>query len=106
MRELRDLLGRWHQWRRAYTVERGYARLSLADRVPDPYDDDELEQMEMRELERIITSMPRLLQIALMHVGRAEHLGVEVMHHPALDNREARRALVERALAELKRRLP
>jgi hypothetical protein len=49
--------------------------------------------------------MPRELQLALQHVARAECLGVEVLHHPTLANAAVRETLVQRALADLQRRL-
>lgn len=100
---LGSLLGRWHQWRRAYSHERGYARPALV--VSDTDLEDELEQLTMRILDATVEALPRDLQLAAQHAARAECLGVEVIMNPRLGGREERDRLVQRALAELQRRL-
>jgi hypothetical protein len=103
-RRLGSLLGRWHQWRRAYSHERGYAR--PARLLRDEQDEDDLlERLTMSALEDHITRLPGDLQLALQHVARAECLGVEVIMNPRLGDKEQRTSLVERALAELERKL-
>lgn len=102
--QLGSLLGRWHQWRSAYSYERGYTRQRLD--VGSSDDDDELEALQMREVEEAIASMPREQQLALQHVARAECLGVEVLFNPHLKlSRSQRETLIRRAIAELERRL-
>jgi hypothetical protein len=99
--QLGSLLGRWHQWRRAYSHERGYARASL-DAAPSFEDSDELESMQMRAIDTAVESMPFDMQIALQHIARAECMGVEVLfigRMPA--DKAARESLIERAQREL-----
>lgn len=103
-RELQSLLGRWHQWRRMWTHERGYARMAY-EYASTGDDDEALERLVMQSVDEQVSAMPRELQLALQHVGRAECLGVEVMHHPMLANVQAREALVQRAMRELHGRL-
>ncbi len=100
---LGSLLGRWHQWRRAYSHERGYARAVLTASATDSEDD--LERTTMNAIESAIDAMPDDLQLALQHIARAECMGVEVITNPRLGPAERRRALVEQALIELERRL-
>jgi hypothetical protein len=100
---LGSLLGRWHQWRRGYSTERGYARVGWLTDERDQ--EDELERLTMLALEEHIDHMPRDLQLALQHVARAECLGVEVIMNPRLGERATREALVQRAMADLERRL-
>lgn len=102
MSDLGSLLGRWHQWRRAYSVERGYARLTYAKQ---PGFDDELERLQMESIERAVAELPRDMQLAIQHWARAEAMGVEVIHNPHLGPRGQREELVTRALRELHRRL-
>lgn len=102
-RRIGSLLGRWHQWRRAYSHERGYARPVMPLHSRDA--EDQLEHMTMMTLEDEITGMPQELQIALQHVARAECMGVEVITNPRLGDSMHREALVGRALFELHRRL-
>lgn len=97
------LLGRWHQWRRAYSHERGYARPALV--AGDCDREDDLERLTMSSIDAHVAEMPQELQIALQHVARAECMGVEVIMNPRLGDRVHREALVDRALAELERRL-
>lgn len=99
--DLRNLLGRWHQWRRGYTHERGYARASLLN---DEHD-DELEVLTMSLIDAEVLRLSQDHQIALQHLARAECLGVEVILNPRLGDAVTRSALVEAALRELRRRL-
>jgi hypothetical protein len=102
--ELGSLLGRWHQWRAAYSHERGYAQV----RMPAWFDEEEedWEARAMQSLEDEITRLPQELQLALQHVARAECLGVEVIMLNRLpQNKAARDALCERALKALEARL-
>lgn len=103
MHELGSLLGRWHQWRRHYSHERGYARVSLVGGAAD--EDDMYELLQMQAVEAEVNAMARDLQLAVQHVARAECLGVEVLFHPMLHSARAREALVRRAMRELQRRL-
>lgn len=98
------MLGRWHQWRRHFSHERGYARQTVYC-APTVYDDDDFEQMMMEAVEREIADLPRDLQLAIQHVARAECLGVEVIKVAALAHRETRESLVSQALGILQRRL-
>lgn len=103
--ELGSLLGRWHQWRRGYSHERGYARVRATSWV-DADDDDVLEVMLMRAIEDEAEKLPADLQLALQHVARAECLGVEVIMLNRLPrDRAARDSLCERALRELEKRM-
>jgi hypothetical protein len=102
--QLGSLLGRWHQWRRAYSHERGLTRSCLD--FGDSGDDDELELLQMHAIEEAISTMPRDQQLALQHVARAECLGVEVVFNPHLmADRTMREMLIRIALQELERRL-
>lgn len=103
MTELGSLLGRWHQWRRGYTHERGYARVQVDPRHIDT--EEQLEELVMRTIEAEVSAMPPSLQRAIQHVARAECLGVEVLIHPELANKSVREPLVQHALRELHRRL-
>ncbi len=100
-RYLLSLLGRWHQWRRAWPMERGYARVVFL--AGD--DEDELERLTMQAVEEEIQRLPALEQLALSHVARAECMGVEVVMNPRLGNDAQRAAIVERALSAVERRL-
>lgn len=103
--ELGSLLGRWHQWRRAYSHERGYARARYST-PEDETDDDAVESMLMRAIEEEVERLPHRYQLALQHVARAECLGVEVISTQRLPvNREQRESLCMEAIAELQRRL-
>jgi hypothetical protein len=103
--QLGSLLGRWHQWRRAYSHERGLTRQCL-DFGDSGDEEDELELLQMRSIEEAIASMPRDHQLALQHVARAECMGVEVVFNPhLLADRAKREALIRIALQELERRL-
>lgn len=103
MSQMGSLLGRWHQWRRGYSVERKHARVALLN---SPYDDeDTLERLVMANIEDEIGRMPTEMQLALAHVARAECMGVEVMFSPRLPRGDALDSLCERAVDELERRL-
>lgn len=104
MSDLGSLLGRWHQWRRAYSVERGYTRQCL-DNGPSFGDEDELEHLLMRSVEDEIAKMPGELQLALQHIARAECMGVEVIFSPRLGEKAHREKLVNRAIELLNKRL-
>ena len=97
-----SLLGRWHQWRRAYSHERGYARAGFTT-APDF--EDEFEALTMRAIEAEIEGMSRDDQLALQHVARAECLGVEVFFNPRLGNLLHRQTAIERALGRIEKRL-
>lgn len=106
MGDLGSLLGRWHQWRRAWSHERGYARaLSKVFATTTSDDDEQLELLIMEAIEREVELMPRELRLAVQHVARAECMGVEVLMHPSLADKEHRQSVVARAVAELQRRL-
>lgn len=100
-RRVLSLLGRWHQWRRAWPMERGYARVVFL--AGD--DEDELERLTMQAVEEEIERLPPDLQLALSHVGRAECMGVEVVMSTRLGNDARRAAIVERALSAIEKRL-
>ena len=100
MAELNELLAQWHEWRRQYSVERGYARLSYND-LPA----DDLDHLTVETIEREVAAMAPLLQLAVQHWARAQCMGVEVIHSTRLGPRPIREALVARALSELERRL-
>jgi hypothetical protein len=97
------LLGRWHQWRRAFSHERGYARNAMFRDLDG--DGDEFEAMQLRTIEAEISRLPADMQLALQHVARAECMGVEVIFSPRLRNAHERDSLIARAMAELERRL-
>jgi hypothetical protein len=97
-----SLLGRWHQWRRAYSHERGFVRAQFAFAGDD---EDELEALTMRLIEDEIAALPRDEQLALQHVARAECMGVEVIFNPRLGSHAQREAVIERALSGIARRL-
>lgn len=101
-RRLLSLLGRWHQWRRAYSHERGYARAGYTSPADD---EDELERMTMEVIEANVADLDMQLRLALQHIARAECLGVEVIMTPRLGNAEQRAATVEHALTVIERRL-
>jgi hypothetical protein len=105
--ELGSLLGRWHQWRRHYSHERGYAyaRMPAWADAADGDEDRAFERMQMEAIEREVNALPRELQLALQHVARAECLGVEVLMHPAMVSMAVRESLVARAMVELTKRL-
>lgn len=99
------MLGRWHQWRRQYSHERGFVR-SPAPPAGDTADTEEqLEQLVMLTIERTVEGMPRALQLALQHVARAECMGVEMLAQGDLLDPVDRASLVKLALAELRDRL-
>lgn len=103
--ELGSLLGRWHQWRREYSHERGYSRARLLQTDAE-HDDDYFEAMLMQAIEAEIEQLPQAEQLALQHVARAECLGVEVIMNPHLPlNKDARESLCQQALRTLSRRL-
>jgi hypothetical protein len=102
--QLASLLSRWHQWRRAYSHERGYARSSLLLRTAAD-EEDELERMAMQSIDEAIATLTSDEQIALQHVARAECLGVDVFMNPRLGSQQHRQALVGRAVSALERRL-
>lgn len=97
-----SLLARWHQWRGAYSHERGFARAALASPADD---EDELERLTMEAIEAEIVSMSREDQLALQHVARAECMGVEVLMNPRLGSDVQRSILIERALSGIEKRL-
>lgn len=99
---VRSLLGRWHQWRGAFSHERGYARAVYASPVDD---EDELERLTMAAIEAEIANLPREDQLALQHVARAECMGVEVLFNPRLGNAATRTTAIERALTRIEKRL-
>lgn len=102
--DIGSLLGRWHQWRAAYSHERGYAQV----RVPAWLDEEEedWERRTMAALEDEIARLPQDLQLALQHVARSECLGVEVIMLNRLPHdKAARDALCARAVQTLQRRL-
>lgn len=101
-RRVLSLLGRWHQWRRAWPMERGYARVVF---LAGDDDEDELERLTMQAVEEEIQRLEPLEQLALQHVARAECMGVEVVMNPRLGNDEKRADIVERALSAVARRL-
>lgn len=104
MSQMGSLLGRWHQWRRGYSVERKHARVTLPAAVHD--DDEELlERLTMVNVEEEIERLPQQMQLALAHVARAECLGVEVVFSPRLPKGAELDSLCEQAVAELERRL-
>jgi hypothetical protein len=106
MHELGSMLGRWHQWRAAYSPERRHARAALMRGDGAAHDDDDFEHMLMESLETVIDRMSPQHQLALQHVARAECLGVEVIMSPRLPPNHARReALCVEAMRELERRL-
>jgi predicted alpha/beta hydrolase len=102
-RSLCRMLGQWHQWRGAYSHERGYARVRVP--VTHEVDDDDLDAMIMRAMEDEISRMPQEAQLALQHIGRAECLGVEVLFNRMPRDRAARDALCADALARFERRM-
>lgn len=106
MSDIGSLLGRWHQWRRAYSPERRYARVALLQGAPDDPDDEQaFEVVTMRAIEAEIERMPPDVRLALQHVARAECMGVEVMFSPRLPRGPALDHICVRAVRELERRL-
>lgn len=101
-RRLLSLLGRWHQWRRVYSHERGFASAELT-RSHEP--EDELEALTMAALEDVIDTLGREDQLALQHVARAECMGVEVIFNPRLGNLLHRETAIQRALSRIEKRL-
>lgn len=101
-RRVLSLLGRWHQWRRAWPMERGYARVVFP--VGEDYE-DELERMTMQAVEEEIDRLDSDMRLALSHVARAECMGVEVIMSTRLGNHAQRNNLVERALTVIEKRL-
>ena len=97
-----SLLGRWHQWRRAYSPERGFARVAYASPADE---EDELEALTMRVIEDEISAMSRDDQLALQHVARAECMGVKVIFNPRLGNVLQRETAIDRALCRIESRL-
>lgn len=105
MRELGSLLGRWHQWRRAYSHERKYAR-GATPVTAGEHDDDDFEAMLMQAMECEIEGMTQQHQLALQFVARAECLGVEcIMNQRLPSDRAERESLCQEALRDLHRRL-
>lgn len=82
MRELPDILARWHDWRVGYSHERKLARVAVSDM--DEEDDERLDRMLMASVEEEIARLPRDMQLALAHVARATSLGYEVFCSPRL----------------------
>lgn len=105
MSELGSMLGRWHQWRRQYSHERGFVRSALPLEDVDCTSEEQLEDLTMRAIERTIEQLPRPLQLALQHVARAECMGVEMLSHPDLFDDSHREAVCALALRELRARL-
>lgn len=101
-RRVLSLLGRWHQWRRAYSHERGFARAQFAVALDD---EDELEELTMRALEEEMDFLEVDERLALQHVARAECMGVEVMMNPRLGTGARLNNLVDRALTTIEKRL-
>lgn len=101
-RRLLSLLGRWHQWRRAYSNEKGYVRAYSPMHLDH---EDELEALTMTAMEDAIDTLPAQLQLALQHVARAECLGVEVIMSQRLGTHEQRAATIEQALSRIQKRL-
>lgn len=101
-RRLLSLLGRWHQWRRAYSTERGFARAVYASPADD---EDELERLTMEIIEANIEAMSDRDRLALQHVARAECLGVEVIMSTRLGTDAQRATAIESALSGISRRL-
>lgn len=100
-RRVLSLLGRWHQWRRAWPMERGYARVALT--AGD--DENELERLTMQAVEEEIDRLPPDLRLALAHAARAECMGVEVIMSTRLGNAAQRNSLVDHALSLIEKRL-
>ncbi len=96
-----SVLGRWHQWRSGYTLERKHARASLLHADDD---DTALERLTMENIEAEIARLPRDWQLAIQHVARRECLGVEVLFNPHLKTADLQ-ALCDKAVTELERRL-
>lgn len=101
-RRLLSLLGRWHQWRRAYSHERGFAHVAMAS---DADEEDEIERLTMQVIEANIEQLDVAARLALQHVARAECLGVEVIMSTRLGTESQRTATIERALSQMQRRL-
>lgn len=104
---LESLLATWHSWRAGYSPARGYARVRLEVAGADgDLDDEELDALLMQDVEQAIGELPQLQQLALQHLARAEHLGVEVMKvHRLPVNPVERAALCDAALKALRRKL-
>lgn len=103
MRELPDILARWHDWRAGFSHERKLARVAVSD--PDEEDDDRLERMLMASIDEEVNRLPQKMQLALAHVGRNTSLGYEVFHSPRLPEGEALTQLVGDAQRRLWHRL-
>lgn len=102
---LESLLATWHSWRAGYTPARGYARARF-EVAGDAPDDDDLDAMLMEEVEQAINELPQLHQLALQHIARREHLGIEVMKVARLPVDPAQReAICAQAVAALRRKL-
>jgi len=99
---LLSLLARWHQWRRAYSLERGHARVRLGTGEDA---EDELERLTMQAIEDEMDFLEPLELMALQHVARAECMGVEVITNPRLGGNTTRARLVEHALSVIEKRL-
>lgn len=97
-----SLLGRWHQWRRAWPMERGFAHVVF----PSGRDDeDDLERLTMQTIELEIDALAPVDRLALSHVARAECLGVEVVMSTRLGNDAQRTNAIEHALRRIEKRL-
>lgn len=103
-RRVLSVLGRWHQWRRAYSTERNYARAGFAG-YTEHGDEDELEALTMRAVEAEMEHLGADFRMALQHVARAECMGVEVIFNPRLGGHALRTRLVEQALRAIEKRL-
>lgn len=97
-----SLLARWHQWRRVYSQERGFAHVSLASPADD---EEELERLTMEIIEANIEAMSPRDRLALQHIARAECLGVEVIMSARLGSDAQRATAIEAALSGISRRL-
>ena len=102
-RSVLSLLGRWHQWRRAYSHERGAARVSHL--YAHDVDEDELERLTMEAIEIEIGRLAPGFQQVLQHVARAECMGVEVFTTPAMGRARVLETVTEQALRLIEKRL-
>jgi hypothetical protein len=71
-----SVLSRWHQWRRAFTHERQYARASLYADQLDP--DEELDALILQSVESEILRLTPSQQRIAQQIARAEWLGVDI----------------------------
>lgn len=99
---LRELLARWHSWRREWSHERGFARCAM---WADSGQDDELEQLQLEAIERAFNAMAADQRVAVAHIARAEFLGVDVFRSPRLMMMPDREGFTQKALAALQREL-